>query len=71
MLAPPWKPSSFSSLNHHAARKLPRKTPGIKPMSKLKGLSVTKRVRLSTSADGPVKLRAWMGCGSKLFLLMA
>jgi hypothetical protein len=69
--APPAKPSSLSSLKSQAATKLPRNTPGIRPRSKFSGLSEANSVRVSTSAEGPVKLSAWIGCGSKLAAEMA
>ena len=65
MLAPPANPSSLSSSNQAAAMKEPMNTPGIRPRSKVGGLSVSNSTRVSTSADGPVKLSAWIGCGSK------
>ncbi len=71
MPAPPPKPSSLSSPNSAAAMKEPRNTPGTSPTSKFTGLSVTKSTRVNTSADGPVKLSAWIGCGSKEALEIA
>ena len=66
MLAPPWKPSSLSSPIQRCGEEGADERPRARGRGrKLSGRSVTKSTRFRTSADGPVKLSAWIGCGSK------
>jgi hypothetical protein len=71
MLAPPWKPSSLSSRNSAGGEERAEEDAGHQAQVEGGRLVAANSTRVSTSAEGPVKLSAWIGCGSNEALLTA